>query len=109
MTADLSKLTLDELLSLEARVKFAIEERKSAQMSELKERFEAEAAKYGLTLAQVMKPNTPQSKPEKKTGTVAPKYRNPNNPDETWTGRGRAPRWLVELEGSGSQREQFKI
>ena len=109
MTADLSKLTLDELLSLEARVKLAITERKSAQMNELKERLEAEAAKYGLTLADIMKLGSTSSKPEKKTGTVAPKYRNPNNPNETWTGRGRAPRWLVELEGDGSQREQFRI
>lgn len=109
MTADLSKLTLDELLSLEARVKLAIEEWKSAQMNELKERLEAEAAKFGLTLADVMKLNSTSSKPEKKVGTVAPKYRNPNNPNETWTGRGRAPKWLVELETTGALRKQFQI
>src|SRR4051794_12275797 len=27
-------------------------------------------------------------------GKVAPKYRNPDNPAETWTGRGRQPRWV---------------
>src|SRR3954447_458149 len=45
-------------------------------------------------------------------GKVAPKYRNPDNPAETWTGRGRQPRWvqaalaqdrtLAELSISGS-------
>ena len=75
----------------------------------MKERLEAEAAKYGLTLAQVVGLNSPTTKPEKKTGTVAPKYRNPNNADETWTGRGRAPRWLVELEEKGSIRANCLI
>ena len=29
-------------------------------------------------------------------GAVAPKYRNPGNPAETWAGRGLKPRWLAE-------------
>ena len=28
-------------------------------------------------------------------GMVAPKYRNPENPSETWAGRGLKPRWLT--------------
>jgi DNA-binding protein H-NS len=28
-------------------------------------------------------------------GPVAPKYRNPENPSETWAGRGLKPRWLA--------------
>ena len=28
-------------------------------------------------------------------GPVAPKYRNPENPSETWAGRGLRPRWLT--------------
>ena len=27
-----------------------------------------------------------------------PKYRNPNDPEKTWTGRGKPPRWLKEME-----------
>ncbi len=32
---------------------------------------------------------------------VAPKYRNPSNTDQTWTGRGRAPVWAQELRTAG--------
>ena len=39
---------------------------------------------------------------------VAPKYRHPES-GETWTGRGRAPRWLAAAEQSGAKREQFLI
>ena len=40
--------------------------------------------------------------------TVAPKYRNPATGD-TWTGRGKAPRWVVDAEASGQSRDQFLI
>jgi DNA-binding protein H-NS len=35
-------------------------------------------------------------------GKVAPKYRNPANPEQTWTGRGKSPLWVLELKKSGT-------
>ena len=40
---------------------------------------------------------------------VAPKYRNPDNKQETWTGRGRQPRWVVALLKAGKKLEDMKI
>lgn len=40
----------------------------------------------------------------KKAGTgtkVAPKYRNPANAEQTWTGRGKSPVWVAELKAAG--------
>lgn len=42
-------------------------------------------------------------------GKVPPKYRNPANPKETWTGRGLPPRWMAELIKKGKKREDFLI
>jgi DNA-binding protein H-NS len=42
-------------------------------------------------------------------GTVAPKYRNPGNPAETWAGRGLKPRWLAAALKSGKKLEDFSI
>lgn len=42
-------------------------------------------------------------------GKVPPKYRNPANPQETWTGRGRAPRWLAAEMAAGRKQEEFLI
>jgi DNA-binding protein H-NS len=42
-------------------------------------------------------------------GKVAPKYRNPDNPSETWAGRGLQPRWLAAALKSGKKLEQFAI
>jgi DNA-binding protein H-NS len=42
-------------------------------------------------------------------GAVAPKYRNPENPTETWAGRGLKPRWLAAALKSGKKLEDFSI
>jgi DNA-binding protein H-NS len=42
-------------------------------------------------------------------GSVAPKYRNPENPTETWAGRGLKPRWLSAAIKSGKKLEDFLI
>jgi DNA-binding protein H-NS len=42
-------------------------------------------------------------------GPAAPKYRNPENPSETWAGRGLTPRWLAAALKSGKKLEHFSI
>jgi DNA-binding protein H-NS len=42
-------------------------------------------------------------------GPVAPKYRNPENPDETWAGRGLKPRWLSAAIKGGRKLDDFLI
>jgi DNA-binding protein H-NS len=42
-------------------------------------------------------------------GAIAPKYRNPDNPAETWAGRGLQPRWLAAALQSGKKLEDFSI
>ena len=42
-------------------------------------------------------------------GVVPPKYRNPDNPAETWAGRGLKPRWLAAVLKTGKKLEQFSI
>lgn len=48
------------------------------------------------------------AKPGKTRKPVAPKYRNEAT-GETWTGRGKAPKWLTILEAAGRKREEFAI
>ncbi len=45
----------------------------------------------------------------RKLGKVAPKYRNPAKPSETWTGRGKQPRWMAALTAKGKKPEDFLI
>lgn len=45
----------------------------------------------------------------KSKGIVPPKYRNPANAGDTWTGRGKAPRWMADLLAKGKKKEDFLI
>jgi DNA-binding protein H-NS len=42
-------------------------------------------------------------------GSVAPKYRNPENPTETWAGPGLKPRWLAAAIKAGKKQDDFLI
>ena len=55
------------------------------------------------------KPGATASKEKKKSSKPVPvKYRNAETND-TWSGRGRTPRWLVAQEAAGRNREEFKV
>ena len=51
----------------------------------------------------------PSSRAGRKLGKVAPKYLNPANPKESWTGRGKHPRWMAALIAKGKKADDFLI
>ena len=46
---------------------------------------------------------------QRKYNKVSPKYRNPDEPTETWSGRGKRPRWLTAALLTGHKIEDFVI
>jgi DNA-binding protein H-NS len=58
--------------------------------------------------AKSAKPAKDKAKPVKARKPVAVKYRNPET-GETWTGRGKAPKWLAAELAKGRNREQFAV
>ncbi len=60
---------------------------------------------YGLTIKDL---GRRASKPKGKRAKVAVKYRDPAS-GATWTGRGRAPKWIVEAEAAGKDRKKFLV
>jgi len=104
---NIDTMTLPELKKLQKDLQRAIDSyaarQKAAAMAEL----EARAKELGFSLAEL----TGAAATKGKTRTpVAPKYRNPKNSSETWTGRGLKPRWVtVALTSVGSKLEDFAI
>ena len=94
---DLNNLSLQELKTLQDDVAVAIynfEKRKKAEaLAELKR----VAKENGFSLAELLG----EEKSASKKGKVAPKYANPSNPEQTWSGRGRKPAWVNALEAAG--------
>lgn len=47
---------------------------------------------------------------KRRKGSVAIKYRDPKNPENTWTGRGRMPRWIAAAaKGGKAKKEDFLV
>ncbi|WP_392337429.1 H-NS family nucleoid-associated regulatory protein [Loktanella salsilacus] len=46
---------------------------------------------------------------KKTTAVSPPKYCHPENPEQTWTGRGRQPDWMKDALENGQSKEEFLI
>ena len=87
-----------------AKVRAKLTKLAKAEGYTVEELFGAAAPARGRTAATKASP-----KAGRKLGKVAPKYRNPDNAKDTWTGRGRQPRWMAELVAAGKKVEDFLI
>ena len=100
----IEKLSHGELIQLKADVERLIAEKQAAERNALKLRLADLAKAQGFSLEEIV------GKGRKGKGSVPIKYRDPKNPENTWTGRGRTPRWLVAAtKGGRGKREDFLI
>ena len=98
-------MTYAELTQLRVRVDRLLVAKKNEARVELREKIANLVRSKGMTLEDVLVGNRGQRK-----GSVAVKYRDPKDPANTWTGRGRMPRWLVAAtKGGKAKREDFAI
>src|ERR1035437_1864950 len=107
---DLKGMSLDELWTLHERISSLLSARIVAEKQELEKRLvqlnrgkDAREAVVELTSNEVDRPRQRRKYPR-----VFPKYQNPSAPEETWSGRGKQPRWLVSALKAGSNIEDFK-
>jgi DNA-binding protein H-NS len=99
----LKTMSVAKLQDLKVKVEAAITEKVSARRHEL----ESELSKLDK-YAGGGRRGRPAGRGGPR-GAVAPKYRNPENPSETWAGRGLKPRWLVAAMKGGKKIEDFAI
>ncbi len=99
----IEKLNHAELVELRAEIDRLIVERQASERAALKQRLADMAKAQGFSLDEVLGKG-------RKRGAVPIKYRDPKNPENTWTGRGRTPRWLVAAtKGGRMKKEDFLI
>ena len=97
---NLKAMPVHKLIDLRSRVEAALTHR----VAEKRRTVESE-------LAKLMRASTHLSRGRggARGGKIAPKYRNPENPSETWAGRGLKPRWLAAALKGGKKLEHFAI
>lgn len=101
---NLNTLSLAELKQLEKSVAKAITSFEDRRKAEARAAAEAVAKEHGFALGDLVDATS-----SRKRGPSAPKYRHPENPDITWSGRGRKPAWIVEGLDAGKSLEDFAI
>lgn len=101
---DLNNLSLKELKDLQSKVAKAITGYEDRQKKEALAKLEEKAREMGYSLSELT-----GAAPRKKRSLSAPKYANPDNPSETWTGRGRKPKWMVAAIKAGKSPEDLAI
>ncbi len=112
MSYDLSSLTVEELHELIEEAKSYIIAKKEQAVQKAYVQMVQLATALGMSVEDVLargRKTAPKTKEEKAVKRVAPKYRNPLNADETWTGRGKPPRWVQEKISRGITLEDMLI
>ena len=118
---DLKSFSVDELITIRERVDALIESRVDTERRELEARlrrlqkFKPHADARQESPVRKVGKNGKKSKAGRKAGRstfgtkVAPKFRNPDNSAEVWSGRGLQPRWLRAAMKGGKSIEDFRI
>lgn len=104
MAINLKRLTPAQLDELAERIETHKSERRSARIATLRAKAAEMARALGLTLADVF----PQSGP-KRESKLAPKYRNPADRSQVWSGRGPQPRWYRAARKAGKSERALLI
>ncbi|HYO12462.1 MAG TPA: H-NS histone family protein [Thermoanaerobaculia bacterium] len=103
---DLSKLSIEELEILARDVQAEIVARKEAERERVLQQMRELAGSLGMTLEEVLRM---EKRGGGGSGGVQAKYRHPDNPDLTWSGRGKRPAWVAEALASGKSLEDLTV
>ena len=116
MSIDLKSMNRKELEKVLSDVKKALTAAQTRERRDAKKAAERAAAEFGFSLDELTEsPKSAEAKP-KARGKVAkpktksvPKYANPEDKTQTWTGKGRQPNWYRENIEKGTPPESMQI
>lgn len=109
MAINLDSLSPVELQALIKSVEAQMDSARRNHVKEVRTKIDGILAGAGLTIGEVYPTRGGKSAKGPKAA-VAPKYRNPDNASQTWSGRGKRPLWFVEaLMKKGATAESLLI
>ncbi len=108
MMPDISNLSVEELKRLQVEAEALIVSKKDQAIEDAYTQIMDIADKVGLSIEQILEFGTTKRKKTTRK-SVEPRYRNKSDVSETWTGRGKQPRWLVAELEKGAKLEDFLI
>lgn len=106
--SDLEAMTFDDLWVLHEELTTLLAEKITLEKNELEKRL-AQLNPPGRTQSASNDAADYKTSARRSYPAVRPKYINPAAPNETWSGRGKRPRWLVHALQTGHSLDEFKI
>jgi DNA-binding protein H-NS len=109
---DLEAMPLDDLWTLHEVIGKLLSERILAEKQQLEARLlrlSRGKEAIGFIGDDLETDKAKHKRPRRKYPKVFPKYQSPTAPFETWSGRGKRPRWLISALKSGGKIEDFEI
>ena len=114
---DYENMSRKELMQLRANIDKAIASVGDRERRNALQAAEDAARQHGFTLTELMPlmGNAQGRGRGRRSGSTssgpanAPRYRNPDNAEQTWSGRGRRPRWVHEAEAAGRSLAEMEI
>jgi DNA-binding protein H-NS len=106
---DLEAMGFDELWLLHEELTKVLTEKITKEKLELERRLAQLNRANPIAEAEDPSATPPTGRHRRKYPKVLPKYSNPSVPTETWSGRGKQPRWLVAALRAGHKLEDFLI
>lgn len=103
---DLSKLSIEELQGLARDIEEEIVSRREADRERVLAQMRELAASLGLTLEEVLRQERGRDRAKVPASSTV-KFRHPDNPALTWSGRGKRPQWITEWLGAGRTLEEL--
>ncbi len=107
----ISTIPTPKLKALFKDIETELKHREVTDKKKALERMRDIAAEYGLTLSEVINKDgrVDTKKPKRKNADQShkAKYSNPENPTQTWSGRGQQPKWVKEALAKGKTLEEF--
>ena len=107
----ISTIPTPKLKALFKDIETELKHREVTDKKKALERMRDIAAEYGLTLSEVINKDgrVDTKKPKRKNAAQShkAKYSNPENPTQTWSGRGQQPKWVKEALAKGKTLEEF--
>ncbi len=104
---DLDAMSMDELQALAANVKKAMANVEKRRRKEARDAIEKVAREYGMSISDVLG-SAPAAKKSSKAAAPA-KFANPEDPSQTWSGRGRQPGWYKKAVEGGADPSSLAI
>lgn len=102
--SDLNEMSLEELRKLQKDVTKAIESFEERKRKAVLAEVDALARERGYKIEELFGQAAPGSRKP-----AIPKYANPADKSQTWTGRGRKPRWVIDALDSGKSLDDLAI